>query len=100
MHSTQDIWLVTGMPGACKTTISAALVAHFDHGVHIPGDAVDGMIVSGRVEPGDEPTDQAELQIALTRRNICLLARSYGDAGFVPVIDKVVRERSRPGSLS
>jgi hypothetical protein len=93
MHSTQDVWLVTGMPGAGKTTISAALVARFDHGVHIPGDDVDDMIVSGRVEPDGEPTDQAELQIALAQRNMCMLARSFGDAGFVPVIDWVVRDQ-------
>ena len=51
MHSTQDVWLVTGMPGAGETTISAALAAKFDLGVHIPGDTVDDMIVSGRVVP-------------------------------------------------
>ena len=51
MHSTQDVWLVTGMPGAGETTISAALAAKCDLGVHIPGDTVDDMIVSGRVVP-------------------------------------------------
>jgi len=93
MHSTQDVWMVTGMPSAGKTTISAALAASFDYGVHIPGDAVDDLIVSGQVEPDGEPTDQAERQIGLTQRNMCILARSFGDAGFVPVIDWVVRDR-------
>ena len=81
------------MPGAGKTTISAALAAHFDLGVHIPGDAVHDMIVGRHVEPDGRPTDEAERQIALTQRNMCMLARSYGDAGFVPVIDWVVRDR-------
>lgn len=100
MHSTQDVWLVTGMPGADKTTISAALAARFDHGVHILGDAVDDMIVSGQGEPDGDPTDQAERQITLTQRNMCILARSFSDAGFVPVIDWVVRDRPDLDSLS
>lgn len=81
------------MPGAGKTTISAALAARFDRGVHIPGDAVHDMIVGGHVEPDDDPTDEAERQMALARHNFCLLAQSYGDAGFVPVLDWVVRDR-------
>ncbi len=94
MHATQDVWLVTGKPGAGKTTISAALAASFDHGVHIPGDAVHDMIGGGRVEPDAKPADEAERQIALTQRNMCMLARSFGDAGFVPVLDWVVRDRA------
>ena len=93
MHPTRDIWLITGMPGAGKTTISVALAARFDYGVHIPGDAVHDMIVGGHVEPDGHPAEEAERQIALTQRNMCNLARSYGDAGFVPVLDWVVRDR-------
>ena len=93
MRPTPDIWLVTGMPGAGKTTISAALAAHFDFGVHIPGDAVHDMIVGGHVEPDDAPTDEAERQMALAQHKFCLLTQSYGNAGFVPVIDWVVRDR-------
>lgn len=52
-------------------------------------------IRSGAVWPGDEPEDEAERQIQLNVRNQCLLARSYADAGFTPVLDYVVSTRSR-----
>lgn len=34
--------------------------------------------------------DEAEAQLELRRRNICLLADSFADADFIPVIDDVV----------
>jgi hypothetical protein len=49
-----------------------------------------GFIVSGLVPPQGPPMDEAEQQLELRRRNICMLADSFADAGFVPVIDDVV----------
>ena len=40
--------------------------------------------------------EEANRQLELRRRNVCLLADSFADAGFVPVIDDVV---ASPGVL-
>jgi hypothetical protein len=62
-----------------------------DRAVHIEGDLLlDDWVVSGAVLPGEEPLEEAERQLHLSMRNQCLLARSYAEAGFVPVIDFVV----------
>jgi hypothetical protein len=40
--------------------------------------------------PHEEPREEASRQLAVVRRNLCLLADSFAVAGFVPVIDDVV----------
>jgi hypothetical protein len=83
--------IVSGVPGAGKTTIARLLAATFDRAAHLEGDLVSfGFIVSGLVPPQGPPMDEAHRQLELRRRNLCLLADSFADAGFVPVIDDVV----------
>jgi adenylylsulfate kinase-like enzyme len=83
--------IVSGVPGAGKTTIARLLAASFDQAAHLEGDLVSfGFIVSGLVPPQGPPLDEADRQLELRRRNVCFLADSFADAGFVPVIDDVV----------
>ncbi len=82
--------IVSGVSGAGKTTISGLLAARFDLGVHIEADLLQELIVTGGLWPQEEPADEAQRQLRLRGRNVCMLADSFFEAGFTPVIDDVV----------
>lgn len=85
------IILVTGIPGAGKTTVAHRLAARFLKGVHLEADLLQEMIVSGGVWPEPpEPRGEAADQLRLRYRNSALLARSFFEAGFHVIIDDVV----------
>jgi predicted kinase len=89
------VWLIAGIPGAGKSTVSRMLAGSFVRGAHVEGDRIGEMVVGGIVRPGEEPQDESNRQMELTVRNQCLLARSFAEAGFVPVLDYVVVTRER-----
>ncbi|GHJ29756.1 MULTISPECIES: AAA family ATPase [Streptomyces] len=89
-----DAFLVIGIPGSGKSSVSAELARRFPLGAHIEGDHLQDLIVSGGHLPSPEEDLEADRQLLLRARNASVLARSFHAAGVVPVIDDTVVRRA------
>lgn len=87
--------LVTGAPGAGKSTVSRLVAAALTRSALLRGDDVSRLVVSGHVWALGEPVDEAARQTRLCNDNLITLASRFADAGFTPVIDWVVPDRSQ-----
>jgi chloramphenicol 3-O-phosphotransferase len=89
------VFLITGMPGAGKSTVARALALRFDRAAHIDIDMVfHHFTVRGKADPAG-PGAEASAQSMLAVRNAAALARNYADAGFACVLDGAVAERDQ-----
>lgn len=82
--------ILSGLPGAGKTTVAQAVAASLVRSAILAGDDVSRMVASGWVGPIGEPADEAGRQLLLRARNICSLANNFSEAGFFPILDHVV----------
>jgi chloramphenicol 3-O-phosphotransferase len=83
---------VTGIQASGKSTVARLLAQRFARGVHIEADVLQRMIVSGAAwagEPGP-PSGEAERQLRLRLKHMCLLGGSFFDAGFTVVLDDII----------
>jgi predicted kinase len=86
--------IVTGMPGAGKSTVSTLAARLLPRAARVKGDDVNEMILSGRVRFMGEPADEADRQGELCNRNMCSLAGNFIDFGFTVLMDTVVADRA------
>ena len=79
--------IVTGPPGAGKTTIARALAQRFDRAVHLHTDDFWHSIVSGAVAPFEPEADQ---QNHVVLDVVARAAWTYAAGGFATVVDGIV----------
>ena len=86
------IIVVSGIMAAGKSTVARLLAGRFARGVHVEADALQRMIVAGGAWVGEsgEPTGETARQLRLRLRNMCLLGRSFYEAGFTAVLDDII----------
>ena len=90
MTDVPEIWLVTGIMAAGKSTVAARLARRFPRAAHVPGDAFREMILAGRAEMTPNPTDEAVAQLRLRYRQAVTVALAFVDAGITAVLDDIV----------
>ena len=85
------IIVISGLPGAGKSTTARALALRMPRAAHVEADVLQGLVVSGGVSPDASGVHgEARQQLRLRLRNACLLARSFHAAGFSAIVDDIV----------
>lgn len=84
------IFIVSGVPGAGKTSLSQALMQRFSRSIHIPVDSIRSWVVEGYADPTRPWNDETERQFRMAREGAAEIARRFNDAGFAVAIDDVL----------
>jgi adenylylsulfate kinase-like enzyme len=95
-HLEKPIFIISGVPGAGKTSVARALVQRFEHGIYIPVDDLREWVISGRADPLPVWTSDTTKQFRLAFKAAAFLSRLYSKAGFVVSVEQVLF----PGDVS
>ncbi|MDP9245262.1 MAG: hypothetical protein M3O64_01300 [Chloroflexota bacterium] len=86
---TAPVWLVTGGPGAGKTTVCAALAHRYDHSIHVKADEFGVWSDAGHDSDAWAHDPAAR---GAARRSAAFVALQYSTAGYAAVVDDTIED--------
>jgi adenylate kinase family enzyme len=84
------VLILTGPPGAGKSTAARALAERWERAVHLESDRFFDVVVSGYVEPW---LPESHEQNSLVMRIVATAASAYATAGYFTIVDGIVLPR-------
>jgi hypothetical protein len=90
MPHSAAIFILTGAPGAGKTSVARELAQRFELGLHLSVDELRDWVVAGKVEPIPLLTPAGAHQLRLARQSAGSIADIYSRGGCTVVIDDVL----------
>lgn len=85
-----ELYLITGVMAAGKSTVGQALAERFERSAHVRGDTFRRSIVSGRAEMSASPSTAALDQLRLRYRLAVASAEAYVAAGYTTVLQDTI----------
>src|SRR5438309_103337 len=89
---TGPVFVISGVPGAGKSSLSRALMERFARSIHISVDDIRSLVVEGYADPTRPWNDETDLQFRMARESAAEMARRYSDADFAVAIDDIIRQ--------
>ena len=86
----RELWIVTGISAAGKSTVAQALPSGSDPSAHVRGDVFRRFLVNGRLDPGPDGPPEALDQLRVRYRLAVRTAEALVAEGFSVVLQDVV----------